>query len=299
MVRVCRVLLLAAIVSFVGVAPPVTADAPPTTIKLGVLSGMFRDVPPDLVQVVATPFRDLFQKQTGVESEVEMVGDCDALADRLMEKKVHFGVFHGFEWAWVRGRYPELHALVVTIPPKKVQACIVVHANSKAEKPADLNGVCLTLPVAAKAHTILYIDRLMQTLPMGCCRPVPHTEWGSDSVLDAVADGKTPAALLDAATVLGYANNKPGKAKQIKVLCQSDPFPPTVIVFRKGGVDPSIVEKVRSGLVQAKDNAHGRAFLFLWKLKGFEDVSAVYEADLQKIFKAYPPPPPGMGPAPK
>lgn len=260
---------------------------------------MFRDVPPDLVQAVATPFRDLFRKQTGVESEIEMVADCNILANRLMEKQVHFGVFHGFEWAWIRDRYPQLHALVVTIPPKKVQACIVVHAHSRAEKPADLNGVCLTLPVAAKAHTYLYIDRLMQTLPKGSCCPTPHGEWGADAVLDAVAEGKTPAGLLDAATVSAYANSRPGMFKQIKVLCQSDPFPPTVIVFRKGGVDPTTVEKVRSGLVQAKDNAHGRAFLFLWKLKGFEDVSAAYEADLQRILKAYPPPAPGISPTPK
>jgi ABC-type phosphate/phosphonate transport system substrate-binding protein len=274
-------------------------EAPPKVIKLGVLSGMFRDVPPSLVHAAATPFQDLFKKQTGVESEVEMLEHCDSLASQLKEKKLHFGVFHGFEWAWLKGRNPELQPLAVTVPPKKIQACLVIHSSSKVEKPAELQGTCVAVPLGAKAHTYLYLDRLQHTLPPGCCRLVPNDERGSDEVLDSVSEGKTTAALMDLATLAAYQDSKPGKGRRLKVLCQSDPFPPTVIVFRTGGVDLSTVEKIRSGLVKAKDNPHGRAFLFLWQLKGFEESNGVYEAELQTVLKAYPPPPPGMPTSPR
>ena len=300
MVRLYGVSLLAVAVAVAfGVTPGAGADAPPTVIKLGVLSGMFRDVPPTLVHAAATPFQDLFKKQTGVESEVEMLDQCDVLADRLKEKKLHFGVFHGFEWAWVKGRYPELQPVAVTVPPKKIQACLVIHANSKVEKPAELQGACVAVPIGAKAHTYLYLDRLQHTLPAGCCRLAPENDRGPDDILDAVSEGKTPAALMDLAALGAYQDSKPGKGRRLKVLCQSEPFPATVIVFSKGAVDLNSVEKVRSGLVKAKDNPHGRAFLFLWQLKGFEEVNAVYDAELQAVLKAYPPPTPGMATSPR
>lgn len=298
MVRLSGVVVVAVVLAS-GASLKAGDEAPPKIIKLGVLAGMFRDVSPALVHAAATPFQDLFRKQTGVESEVEMFAHCDSLASQLKEKKLHFGVFHGFEWAWLKGRYPELQPLAVTVTPKKIQACLVIHSNSKVEKPAELQGACVAVPLGAKAHTYLYLDRLQQTLPPGCCQLAPHDERGSDEILDAVSEGKTPAALMDLATLAAYQDSKPGKGRRLKVLCQSDPFPATVVVFRTGGVDQNTVEKIRSGLVKAKDNPHGRAFLFLWQLKGFEESNAGYEAQLQTVLKAYPPPPPGLPNAPR
>ena len=283
-------LTLGLVVVAVGVPVPASAEEEPAALKLGVLEGMFRDVPPPVVQAVATPFRDLFKKHTGLGGDVEVVDDYATLAAKLNDKKLHFGVFHGFEWAWVRDRYPELRALVVTVPPRKPQACIVVNVESAATTPAQLKGACVAIPAGTKLHSELYHTRLLDTLPAGTCRPVKKGDWGSEQALDAVGSGEVTATLVDTTALAAYQNNKPGAATLVKILCQSDPFPTAVIVYRRGGINEGTVEKIRTGLLKAKDNPQGRAFLFLWKLKGFEDVPAEYEAELAQTLKGYPAP---------
>ncbi len=277
----------------VGMGRPAAAQ-PPRTIRLGVLGGMFRDVPQPLVLAAATPFREVFKKQTGLDGDVEVVGDHDDLAAKLQANKVHVGVFHGFEWAWVKDRHPDLIPLAVTVPHRRPQAVLVVKADSKAA-PTDLKGACVAVPIATKAHCHLFLERLADTLPAGCCGARPMPESGPEDVMNAVADGKVEAALLDAASLAAYQNNFPGRGKLLRVLTESDPFPPTVIVYRKDALAPEMAAKVRSGLVRTKDDPSGKAFLFLWKLKGFEEVPPGYDAELQAVAKRYPAPRPGMG----
>jgi ABC-type phosphate/phosphonate transport system substrate-binding protein len=277
----------------VGVGTPVGAR-PAGAIRLGVLGGMFRDVPPPVIQAAAEPFRDLFKRQTGLGSEVEVIDDHAALARKLQAKELHLGVFHGFEWAWVRDQHPDLIPLAVTVPPRRPQACLVVNADSKALTPSDLKGKCVTVPLATKAHCYLFLERLAETLPAGCCLADRLPESGPNEVLDAVVDGKATAALMDSAALAAYQNNLPGRGAKLRVLAESDPFPPTVVVYRKDALAEADAAKIRSGLLRTKDEASGRAFLFLWKLKGFEDVPAGYDAELRTVAKAYPAPRPAM-----
>lgn len=287
------------LVAAVGLVPPAGADAPPATIRLGVLSGMFRGVPPVLVQSAATPFRELFKKHTGLEGDVAVVDDYETLAARLDDKSLELGVFHGFEWAWVKDRHSDLCPLVVTVPARKIQACVVVRADAKAVTPADLRGASVAVPVGTKAHVQLYYERLVETLPAGCCRPAKDADRGPDEAIEAVIEGTVPAALLDAAALSAYQSNKPGRAMLLKVLVESDPFPPTVVAYRKDGLAAKDAAKIRAGLVKATTNAQGKAFLFLWKLKGFDDVPAGFDADLRQLLKAYPPPRPAGATTPE
>lgn len=280
----------------VGLSRPAAAR-PPAAIRLGVLSGMFRDVPPPLVQAAATPFRDLFKKQTGIDGEVEVVENHEALAAQLQAGKLHVGVFHGFEWAWVRDKHPDLIPLAVTVPPRRPQACLVVKTASKAVTPADLKGGSVAVPIATKAHCHLFLERLSGTLPAGSCGTIPMPESGPDDVMEAVIEGKAPAALLDAGALAAYQNNRPGRGALLRVLSQSEPFPPTVVVYRKDAISADVAEKIKAGLVGTKSNAQGRAFLLLWKLKGFEEVPAGYDAELRAVARLYPAPRPGA-PAP-
>jgi ABC-type phosphate/phosphonate transport system substrate-binding protein len=277
----------------VGLTRPAAAQ-PAQRLRLGVLGGMFRDVPPPLVLAAATPFREVFRKQTGLDADVEVVGDHEDLAAKLQANKVHVGVFHGFEWAWVKDRHPDLIPLAVTVPHRRPQAVLVVKADSKAT-PADLKGECVAVPLATKAHCHLFLERLADTLPAGCCGPRPMPENGPDDVMNAVIEGKAPAALLDAASLAAYQNNFPGRGKLLRVLTQSDPFPQTVVVYRKDAIAPELAAKIKTGLVRTKDDPNGRAFLFLWKLKGFEEVPPGYDAELQAVAKRYPAPRPGAG----
>jgi ABC-type phosphate/phosphonate transport system substrate-binding protein len=256
---------------------------------------MFGDLSPVVVQAAATPFSELLKKQTGLDGEVKVVDGCETLARRLDDKTIHFGVFHGFEWAWLKDRYPKLVPLVVTVPHQHAQACLVVHVDSKAQKPHDLKGECVTVPFGTKAHCRLYIERLQQDLPAGRCCPRKLRDQGSDDALDSVVTGKCDAVLVDAAALTAYQDNKPGPASQLRVLCKSEPFPPTVVVYREGGVDPATVKKIKTGLINSSTTSQGRAFMFLWKLKGFEAVPAGYDDQLKKIHEAFPPPQPEIG----
>lgn len=265
--------------------------APAETIKLGLHRGMFKDVSPAMIQAAAVPFKDLLKRQSGLDGQVELVDSYDALAAKLAAKEVQFGVFHGFEWAWVRARHPDLQALAVTIPPgRRLHACIVVHQDSPAKNPADLTADPVSIPAGSKAHAPLFLERLRATLPEGAAKPVWLTDAGTDALLDQVVLGKAVAAVVDGAALEAYQLNKPGAGRVLRVLAKSDPFPPAAVVYRRGGVDPGSVDKIRAGLVKAHTNAQGKAFLFLWNLKGFEEPTAAYEADLQQVLKSYPPP---------
>lgn len=290
MVRACGMLLLALAVGGAGLPDRAAAEPKPATIRLGVLSGMFRNVPPAAVQAAATPFRDLFKTHAGVDGEVAVVDDCEALAAGLTDRTLDLGVFHGFEWAWVRDRHPDLRPLVVTIPPKKPRACIVVPQNSPAASPADLTTTRVVVPMGTKAHCHLYLGRLCETLPAGCCTAEKDGEAWSDEVLDLLVAGKCGAALIDAAALAAYQNNKPGAGKVLKILAQSDPFPPAVIAYHKDGLGAGVARNIRGGLLKTHKTPGGKAFLRLWKLEGFEDAPPGFEADLQSVLKAYPPP---------
>lgn len=296
MVRAFWLVLLTPIVVAVGLAPPAGAEpAPqpdtPAGLRLGVLKGMFRDVPPVVIQAAADPFRTLFKKQTGLDGSVEVFDDHDTLAAKMKDKKIDFGVFHGFEFAWIRECYPQLQGLVVTLPRTKPQACLVVHVNSKVDEPARLKGECVAIPTGTKAHCHMFLNHIRSQVPAGNCCPTKKDEGWTDDVLDAVAAETATAALVDVGALAAYQDQKPGVAGQLRVLCKSEPFPPTVVVYRKDTLDAAVVAKIRDGLVGAKNTSEGRAFMMLWKLKGFEDVSAAYETHLEQTLKAYPPPP--------
>ncbi len=299
MVRVCGSLLLALIAVTLACVPKADAQPQPPALKLGILSGMFGDLPPAVVQAAATPFRELLKRQTGITGEIEVVDGCDALARQLDQKSIHFGVFHGFEWAWVKDRFPTLQPLVVTVPPQSPQACLVVHVDSAAKKPDDLQGDCVAVPYGTKAHCRLYIERLQQDLPAGRCCPKKVREWGTDQALDAVVNKKCDAVLVDCSALAAYRSNKPGPGGQLRVLHESEPFPPTVVVYRDGAVDDASVKRIKTGLINSNKTPQGKAFMFLWKLKGFECVPASYNELLKKSLEAYPPPQAEMSAAPR
>jgi ABC-type phosphate/phosphonate transport system substrate-binding protein len=282
-----------------GLAPRADAQNP-ASLKLGMLQGMFKDVPEPVVHAAARPFSDLFQKQTGLKGEVVIVPDYQTLAAQMKDGKLHVGVFHGFEFAWVRDQYPELEPLAVTVPPgRKVQACLVVHKESAATEPKELKGPCVVIPMFTNAHCRLFLERLQGELPDGCCQCAKHDPVTPDESLDAVAQGRLASSIVDVSSLTAYQVNKPGAYRQLRVLCESERFPSAVIIYRKEAINADTVGKIRAGLRKANETGQGRAFLMLWKLKGFEEPPADFDAEMRRIAKAYPPPAPGKSPADK
>jgi ABC-type phosphate/phosphonate transport system substrate-binding protein len=211
------------------------------------------------------------------------------MTDRIRAGKLDVAVFHGFEYAWVK-QHPELVPLLVAVPGTKIQACLVVNAESKATGAKDLKGACLATPSGTKAHCTLYLERLKANLPQGCCCPAKLDGKAMEDVLDAVASGTCPATIVDAGALAAYQKNKPGVGAQLKILAQSDPFPPGVIVYRKEAFDAKTATKVREGLIKGTKTPQGQLMTSLWRLEGFAEVTPAYQAELEKSLKAYPAP---------
>jgi ABC-type phosphate/phosphonate transport system substrate-binding protein len=268
---------------------PVRAADPAGELKIGMLSGMFRDVQPQLVQALAKPFRDLMAKQTGYGGDVEIVDDPLALAEKLKDKKLQIGVFHGFEFAWARQKCDQLVPLIVTMPPGgKVQAVVVVHRSNPAKTLADLKDDGVVIPRGAKAHSLAFLDKVRGGLDDAAAKPTPKVTLTPEEVLTMVAAGEVKAALVDVCALDGYSTLQPGASKALKVLHQSETVPPAVVCYCKGSLSDADAARIRSGLASATKTASGKMLMTLWNLKGFEEPPANYQSSLDAILKEYP-----------
>jgi ABC-type phosphate/phosphonate transport system substrate-binding protein len=299
-VRLFAFLSLTLVAIALGLAPradakPQPAAAPaaaPDTIRVGIMSGMFKGVPEPLVKAGGQQFSGLFQKFTGLPGEVEVENDYRALANKLNQNKIQLGVVHGFEWAWLIKQNPDLAALVVTVPAKMPQACIVVNTKNLAMNPGGLKGANVDIPFNMKAHGFLYIEKLLKSSAPNAFVPNTPEDLGPEETLDELVKAKTAAVLVDSATLQAYQKNNPGLAKKLRVLCTSEVFPPTVILYSKKGLAEKSISQIRTGMLKADKEPSGKAFLFLWNLRGFEEPTAAFNKLVEDSLKAYPPPQP-------
>jgi ABC-type phosphate/phosphonate transport system substrate-binding protein len=278
----------AAVLLVIGLTPARAADP---ELKIGMLSGMFRDQQPAVIQALAKPFRDLMTKHTGYTGDVEVVDDPHTLTDRLKENKVQLGVYHGFEFAWAQQRCDDLMPLIVTCPPGGcVQGLVVVAADCPAKSLADLKECDVLIPRGAKAHTLVFLDKLRDGFDDDDARPTAKTDQTPEDVLTAVATGKAKVALVDGCAWDGYKVLHPGGVKALKVLAKSEQFPPAVVCYRKGTLSDDQVKQLRDGLTTSSKTPTGKMLMTLWNLKGFEAPPKGYQTSLDDILKAYPVP---------
>ena len=273
-------------------APTVRAADPATNeVTVGMVQGMFRDVQPALVKALSRPFRELMRRQSGYSGDITILPDAFDLADAMAAGKCDLGVFHGFEFAWVKKTHPDLVPLVVTVPPgRKVQACVVVHKDAELSSLADLGDECVVLPRGTKSHCLVYLDKLRTGLSPTAALPKSLVTKTAEDVLNGVVLFEHSAVLVDITALAGYKALNPGAFNHLRVLSTSELFPQSVIAYRKGKLDPTAVSKLQDGLATAHKSAAGRPLLMLWSLKGFETVPADYDAQLAGIAEAYPPP---------
>ncbi len=294
MLRACAILSLTFVAVALGATPRVEAkpEPAPATIKVGIMNGMFKGIPEPLIKAGGHQFSSLFQKFTGLPGGVEGEEEYADLAKKLKDNQIQLGVVHGFEWSWISKQHPQLAALVVAVPSKLPQSCIVVNVKNEAVGLVGLKGAKVEIPFNMKAHGFLYIEKLHKSCPPGSFTPTTPEELGPDEALDELVKGKTVAALVDQSTLQGYQKNNPGKSMKLKVLASSEVFPPTVIIYNaaKGGLDEQAISKIRTGMLNASKDAQGKAFLFLWNLKGFEEPSPAFAKLVEDCVKAYPPP---------
>jgi ABC-type phosphate/phosphonate transport system substrate-binding protein len=264
------------------------ADGP---LQIGMVQSMFRDVQPAIVQALARPFRSLMEKQTGLSYDVELCPDSLAMVKRFKEQKIELGVMHGFEYAWIKAKNPDLVPVSVALPNGGiVQAMVVVHEDCKAAGIAELDGESVLIPRGTKAHCMIYLEKLRAGVPKTAARTLAKPGLTPEEALNLVANGEAPAALVDAASLAAYKVLQPGASKRVKVLAQSDHFPPVLILTRKGAMKDEAITKLRDGLSVAHKTAQYKPLMMMWNMQGFENVPKDYDAQLEKCLQQYPVP---------
>jgi ABC-type phosphate/phosphonate transport system substrate-binding protein len=258
------------------------------------VDSFFRDIPEPLVRPLIEPFRLLMVSQTGMDGEVVLPKDVLHLAKDLADEKIHIALFHGFEYAWAKQKFPDIHPLMIAVhQQRQLQVYLMVRSDSPIRSLKDLQGKSVALPCFCQEHCWIYMER--GCMDAGQCEPKkffaplttpPHAEEG----LDELADGKVQAVIVDNVALDAYKERKPARFAKLKAVQKSELFPSAVIAYRAGTLNQDTVKLFQKSLLDGQKTALGRQLLTLWKMSALEQVPADFNEALSKILKAYPPP---------
>jgi ABC-type phosphate/phosphonate transport system substrate-binding protein len=262
-------------------------------IRIGLIGSLFRDLPGPLVKASMGPFRTLMETQTGLRGDLVTGGDAFTVAEQLNADKLQLGVFHGFEFAWVREKYPKLRPLMIAVnQDRHLSAHLLVSKDSEAKNLADLKGKSLAVPSRTKEHCHLFLERSCRDAgktPKEYFSQI-HTPGCVEDALDDVVDGKVQAVLVDNVSLQCYKRRKPGRFGKLKEVGKSTTFPATVVVYHLGAVDKDTLRRFQEGMTNAGKTAYGRQLMALWMMTGFEPVPDDFEQNLKAIATDYPAP---------
>src|SRR5262249_3378328 len=90
--------------------------------------------------------REFIKDETGMKNEIIRAKSCRDVADRMEKGDFHLGVFHGYEFAWVRDKHQKLKPLALAVNVHRYpEVHVVTQKKSKASGMADLQGqtVCM------------------------------------------------------------------------------------------------------------------------------------------------------------
>jgi ABC-type phosphate/phosphonate transport system substrate-binding protein len=261
-------------------------------VKIGVPGTFFRGLSETRAQAMMAPFKVLLQSQTGLSGQVVVAPSPDALGQELSDGNLHFGVFHGFEFAWARQKHPDLKPVLIAINQhRELHANLLVRQDSKATSIADLEGKTAVMPKGGREHCLLFLERRCKDCGGKAEKYFAEVRSAADveDALDEVVDGKADATVIDSIQLDWYKHRCPGRFAKLKVIQQSEPFPPTVVVYHPGGVQESILRRFQDGMLNASKERTGQTLLAMCKMTSFETIPSDYDQCLTDILKAYPP----------
>lgn len=286
-------LYLLAMGLLLATAPGRAAENDDNSVRIGLVSSLFRDTSEPLMQIVMRPFKSLLETQTGMRGRLLAGGDPEHLGQRLKEGELHLGIFHGVEFAWAKARFPQLKPLVIAVNKQPfLRAHLVVNAQSKIRSMADLKGCAVGLPNLSREHCWLFLERTCVPEGQTAEKFFARLSRPRDAcyAIDDVIDGTLQAAVIDEADLNAYRKQYPDFFVKVKSLRRSAAFPCAVIAYYPGTLDENLLGQFRSGMLAAKDNLQGRQMMQLCRITRFEEVPDDFDKMLEDIARAYPPP---------
>jgi ABC-type phosphate/phosphonate transport system substrate-binding protein len=244
-------------------------------------------------EVARENMRDFIKGETGFDNDIVHQKDWRELADKLANKQLQLGVFHGYELAWARGKYPQLHPLALASNGYTYRhAYVLTRQDNKAADFAGLRGQALALSNVPQKHLQVFVDRLSQEngKPGETFIARITTPESIEDAIDDVVDGVVQATAVDRVGLEAYKRRKPGRFSRLKVVAQSQAFPPPLVAYYDEALDKPTLDRFRDGLLNASQKEMGQRLLNLFKLTGFEAVPGDFDRVLAQTQKDYPPP---------
>jgi ABC-type phosphate/phosphonate transport system substrate-binding protein len=248
-----------------------------------------------VVGIASDDFKKVLKQTTGLSGELTTKLGPFEIADKLDKRQLDFGIFHAHEFAWVQKKHADLEPLLVAINKKHGErAYVIVHKNSPAKSIGDLKGKKLDTPIGTNELCRAFVARL--TRDSAKLEPAKffgaiEKSSGAAKALDQVAFEKVDAAVIDVFALEFYKEVKgPTFKNYLRVLAESEDFPPSVIVRRKDAPDEKTLQQFRDGLLKAHQVEDGREMMKEWNLDAFEAVPKDYNQRLAAITKLYPTP---------
>jgi ABC-type phosphate/phosphonate transport system substrate-binding protein len=276
-------LILACILTTAASAP---AQQKKENLYIAVSSALSDHMEKDMVQEGMKSLRTIVETETEHKTEVFLEPDWKQVVADLKAGKRNLAGLAGYELAWARERDPKILPLMIIINEKpRMQSHVLVKKDAAATKLADLAGKSLALSRTSRAHTRLWLDRQFEQIGKPAKVTAPAN---SEDAIDDVVDGLADAVVVEDVAVEAYRRRKPGRFAQLKDLAQSEPFPPSVVVYYQGGIDDKTLDRFREGMLYLNQAADGQRMLTLWKHTAFLRVPKDYDQALKDIAKLYP-----------
>jgi ABC-type phosphate/phosphonate transport system substrate-binding protein len=280
--------------SVVARADDAKAPAKAAPLRMSISTTLFEGTSEKLMAAMGVPFRGLLKLQTGIDGEIVPTGDGLKIADALADDKLQVAVMEGIEFAWARQKHPELRALMVAVNERPFsRSLLVVRDRSEVKRFEDLKGKTVTDFRFTRIFSRLYLDRRAREVAGSSSRKYFGKSVKADyaeDMLEEVLEGKSDAAIVEDVCLECFQRRKPERAKQLKVLEQSEPFPASAVVYKAGRLDAATLKRLHDGMLDAGSTVIGRQLMILWQMTGFENMPATYDTSLKELVKTYPAP---------
>jgi ABC-type phosphate/phosphonate transport system substrate-binding protein len=269
-------------------------ETPTPPVQIGMVRTLFADKPKVMIDFLLERLGAFLKEQTEVDGKVTMAGDALDLGKLLHENRYQLGFFYGIEFAWAQQKYSDLRPVMLVISKHRNWHAKLVAAKENAGGTfAVFRGKDLALPGRHKPHCRLFVEkscaRAGQCDPKAFFSHITHPESVEDA-LDSVLLGQVQAAIVDERGWEHYQSIKPGSFARLKVIEESEAFPPGVIAYRAGGLAEPKLGRFRAGLVNAAKSPRGRDTMALFGITSFDEVPGDFDQTLAAIRKAYPAP---------
>ena len=286
-IRYIPLLIVAAWVS----ASVATAQSKP--VQIGLAKTFLAEQPKAFTDIATDDFKKVMKKTTGLDGDVTSKHNAPELAELLDKKQLDFALLHAHEFAALRAKHPELQPLMIAINKKhEERAFVIVKKDNPAKSIGDLRGKKLDMPTGSKEHARIYLDHVITRHAKSSTEFFGSIEKSATpkDALDNVVRGKSDATIV-ATTPLEFYKDVRGPVfdQNLRVLEQSEAFPPAVLVYRKGAPEAKMLEQFRTGILKAHEFDEGRDMMKEWNIDAFEAPPKDYDERLNKILKTYPP----------